>query len=441
MTAEVDAERPRKRGLLKNHNFLIIWAAQFVSRFGDSLASMGFLFFILYRLNGSALAVGQLMLAASIPSLFLGPVAGVFVDRWPRRLVMIVSDVLRGALFLVAPFLTALWQIYVLVFVSTVISRFFAPARQAIMPDIVHQDDLLQANSLSETTYQFLGILAPALGAALVAAVGYRAAFVGNAISFFVSAAAILFVRARESGLRAGKTSFRDVVDGLKSGLVFIAKEPLVRYISGAAFFIMLGAGSINILFLPFFRDVLGWNIKQIGYAESVLALGAILGAMLAVVLGKYLSSRTIAFGSVAYTGVVLFLLGLNRSMVLAFVILLFVGLVNPLLSIPLVTALQKKVPAEIRGRVFSTFGSLAESSSILSMAAGPSVAELFGVRAVMMAVGVYEMVVGPISWFFARKLDFGDRRTPNAPAAASTAGAAAAGGGPGAPAGQGKAG
>ncbi len=430
MTDEVKAERPRTRGLLTNHNFLIIWAAQFVSRFGDSLAYMGFVFFILYRLNGSALAVGQMMLAASIPSLFLGPVAGVFVDRWPRRLVMIVSDVLRGILFLIAPFLTALWQIYLLVFAATIVSRFFAPARQALMPDIVHRDDLLQANSFSETTYQFLGVLAPAAGAALVAAVGYQLAFIGNAISFFVSAAAILFVRAHESGLKAGKTSVRDVVDGLKSGMAFIAKEPLVRYVAGAGFFIMLGAGSVNILFLPFFRDVLGWDIKQLGLAESVIAVGAIMGAMLAGILGRRLSSRTISFGSVAYVGVVIFLLGLNRSMFWAFVILLFIGLTNPLLSIPLVTALQKKVPAEMRGRVFSTFGSLTESAAVLSMAAGPSLAELVGVRAVMMGVGVYEMITGPIAWAFAGKLDFGDR-----PAVTPTAAD------PGAPAGQGKAG
>ncbi len=410
MVSEASVERSRPKNLMRNREFLIIWAAQFVSRFGDSLANMGFVFFILYRLHGSALDVGKMMLAVSVPSLVLGPVAGVFVDRWPRRAVMIVSDVLRGALFLVAPFLTTLWQIYALVFVATVISRFFAPARQALMPDIVDRDQLLQANSFSETTYQFLGVLAPAAGAALVAAVGYQMAFFGDAISFFVSAAAILFVRVRESGVTAGKTSASDIIEGLKSGLAFIAKEPLVRYVAAAGFVIMLGAGSVNILFLPFFRDVLGFGIRELGIAESLSAVGAILGALAAGVLGRRFSSRTIAFGSVAYAGAVIFLLGLNRSAPLAYVILLFVGLTNPLLSIPLVTALQKKVPAEMRGRVFSTFGSLTESAAVLSMAAGPSLAELVGVRAVMLGVGVYEMVAGPISWAFAGRLDFGDR-------------------------------
>jgi len=410
LATEANPELPRRWGLLANRDFLIVWAAQFVSRFGDSLANMGFVFLILYRLHGSALAVGQMMLAASIPSLLLGPVAGVFVDRWPRRLVMIISDLLRGGLFLVAPFLTALWQIYLLVFVSTVISRFFAPARQALIPDIVHRDELLPANAFSETTYQFLGALAPAAGAALVATIGYKMAFVGDAVSFFISAAAILFVRARESGLRAGKTSVREVVAGLKSGLIFIVEEPLVRYVATAGFFIMLGAGSVNILFLPFFRDVLGFDIKQLGFAESLGAVGAILGAMAAGVLGRRLSSRTVAFGSVAYAGLVIFLLGLNRSALLAYVLLLFIGVTTPLLSIPLVTALQKKVPAEMRGRVFSTFGSLTESAAVLSMAAGPSLAVLVGVRSVMLWVGVYEVVAGSAAWAFAGKLDFGDR-------------------------------
>ncbi len=192
VTLESAAERAHRRALLPtlverarrhpyvrlalNGSFSAMWVGQLISLFGDRMHQIALAFLVLTA-TGSPLAVGLVFLAATLPNLLLGPIAGTFVDRWDQKEVMVVSDLLRASCVLLVPIaaVTNLALIYPLVFIVTSISIFFRPARTAVLPRIVAEDELLTANSatwIAETLadvvgYPLAGLFVAFLGRAL----------------------------------------------------------------------------------------------------------------------------------------------------------------------------------------------------------------------------------------------------------------------------------
>ncbi|HSK52687.1 MAG TPA: MFS transporter, partial [Clostridia bacterium] len=178
--------------LALNSSFAALWTGQAVSLFGDRLHQIA-LGVIVYATTGSALAAGAVFMVATVPNLLFGPVAGALVDRWEHKEVLIVSDILRAAVVLVIPIAVEIHVVlvYPLVFVVTTISIFFRPARVAILPRIVDEEDLLTANSalwVAETSADVIGypmaaVFVAALGTALPLAFWIDAAtYVGSAV-------------------------------------------------------------------------------------------------------------------------------------------------------------------------------------------------------------------------------------------------------------------
>ena len=151
--------------ILKIRGFLLLWTGQAVSYIGDQFHFIAIMGLLLYEYNVSSVEVGTLMVSLSAPSLIIGPLAGVYVDRWSRKWVMIVSDIIRGILVILIPFTTSLWQIYLIMFLVSSVSRFFFPAFNSALPNIVPREHLLKANSLSQTTFNASLVVGPALGA------------------------------------------------------------------------------------------------------------------------------------------------------------------------------------------------------------------------------------------------------------------------------------
>ena len=176
--------------VLRQRNFALLWFGQLISMAGDWFLFIALPFYV-YNLTGSTLATGAMFIAQLLPSLLLGSVAGVFVDRWDRRRVMIVSDVLRGLvlLLLLAVHSTdLLWLIYLVAFAQSAVGQFFMPAKNAIIPRLVGGEDLIRANSLNATSDSLTRLIGPSLGGVMFAALGLSSVVIVDALSFFVSA-------------------------------------------------------------------------------------------------------------------------------------------------------------------------------------------------------------------------------------------------------------
>ncbi len=386
--------------LLKIRNFLFLWVGQAVSYMGDQFHYIAIMGLLLYEYNVSTVEVGTLMVAISAPSLIIGPLAGVYVDRWSRKKVMIASDIIRGFLVILVPFTTALWQIYFLMFLVASVSRFFFPAFSSTVPNIVSKDQLLTANSLSQTTFNITLVLGPAAGAVLIGIFGYAAVFFINGLTFFFSALMIFRIYLIEERTPA-EGGVKEVFVQMKEGLILIRRTRPVLFVVSMFSGIMFLIGGINVLFLIFVRDVLHMEIMQLGVLSGFQGAGMILGALLVGVIGGRFQKRSIILVGTFFVGVFLALFGMNAYMVVSYVLIFLIGVSISSLNIPATTLLQEVVPDEIRGRVFGVQGTLIQTFTILSIGWESAVAAFVGSHVMIVIVGVLCAVLGVLGRFF----------------------------------------
>ena len=200
--------------------FRSLWLAQVISLTGDwfnTIASV----IIVNRYAASGLAIGGLFIARALPPFLLGPVAGVVADRFDRRKVLILSDVLRAGIvlcFLLVNRPERLWLLYALTVLQFSVSAFFEPARAALVPGLVENDELLTANTLSSITWSAMLTLGGAIGGLTASLFGVRVSLIVDAASFLASAALVLSIpgQFRVEAVHALESGWQNFVDGLK---------------------------------------------------------------------------------------------------------------------------------------------------------------------------------------------------------------------------------
>ena len=149
MTAITASTQPSPFAVFRNRSFTLLWTGQLVSTIGSSLTSLA-AGILVYRLTGSALSVGLMLMATAVPTLLVGLVAGVFVDRYDRKRIMIAADVIRAGLVFLIPFLAGFhiaW-LYVIVMLSSAVGQFFDPAHESVLPEVASDEELAAANSM-----------------------------------------------------------------------------------------------------------------------------------------------------------------------------------------------------------------------------------------------------------------------------------------------------
>src|SRR5215469_10845342 len=178
---------------LRKRNFALLWLATLISRAGDWVLLVGLPIYV-YVLTHSVLAISITLVAAFLPQIALGSVAGVLVDRWDRKQIMVISNLLLALALL--PLLLVrtpdrVWIIYVVAFVETSLEQFFTPAENALLPALVGEEHLVPANSLNSLVQNLSRLLGPALGGLVAAAFGLLGIVVADALSFVLAAGLI----------------------------------------------------------------------------------------------------------------------------------------------------------------------------------------------------------------------------------------------------------
>lgn len=386
--------------LLKIRNFLLLWTGQAVSYMGDQIHYIAIMGLLLYEYNVSTVEVGTLLVSLTAPSLIIGPLAGVYVDRWSRKKVMIFSDIIRGALVCLIPFTTGLWQIYVIMFLVSSVSRFFFPAYSSTVPNVVPREQLLVANSLSQTTFNISLVVGPAAGALLIGVTGYTVAFFINGLTFFFSALMIARIHLLEER-KVVKGGAKEVFSQMKEGLTLIRRTRPVLFVVSVFSGIMLFIGGINVLLLVFIRDVLGMRIMHLGVLSGFQGAGMIVGALAVGVVGGRFQKRTLMLIGTFFVGIFLAVFGMNLYIVVSYGLMLLIGASVSVLNVPATTLLQEVIPDEIRGRVFGVQGTLIQAFSIFSIGWESAVAALIGAQTMIIMVGLFCAGIGVLGRFF----------------------------------------
>ncbi len=294
---------------IKNQHFMRLWWAQLISQFGDRLNQMALIGLIAERQPGSTYRLAILLTFTIIPVFLIGPIAGVYVDRWNKRTTLFICDLIRGLLVLTIPFLFiqkhSIIEIYIVVFLVFCFSRFYIPAKMSIVPEIVPPENILMANSLLTTTGMLAFVLGCALGGFLVDKFGAKAGFIGDAVTYFISALIIMSMKSkihinlsRQNILNKGREIIqiqKSFLGEIKEGLQYLVSQRSIRFVINMFFILMSAAGAIYVVIIVFIQKSFHSVTKDLGVLAVCLGAGLCLGALLYGRWGKaVLWSRTI---------------------------------------------------------------------------------------------------------------------------------------------------
>ena len=417
----VVGERVRRHPYVRlalNGSFSALWAGHVISMFGDRIHQVALAFMVL-GLTNNAVAVAFVFVAATIPNLLLSPLAGAYVDRWNHRDVMIVSDLLRAAAVLILPIaaVTNVYLVYPLVFLITSFSIFFRPARVAILPRIVRDDELLTANSAlwaGETFadvigYPIAGIFVGFLGSAIALAFWVDAMTYAASAILIASIAVPAVQRRRQSSAVADSPSDVDpapatiatgVVAEMKEGYRFLRREPVLFGNTIQAAFAQFAIGSLTALTPIFVRDVLGPAnhldpTSTYAFLETSIGVGNLIGGFVIGLVGMRLAKGRMVIGGYVLWGLFLIAFALSGNVLLDFGILFGAGVANMIFVIPSQTLFQERTPPELIGRVIGFRFALVFGSMTLAMAVGGILGAVVGVVPVLVLSGIVTVLAG----------------------------------------------
>ncbi len=395
--------------LRHNSNYRNVWLGQVVSEIGDYFNNIA-VFSLVIENTGSGLAVAIVMLARAIPAVLAGPIAGVVLDRYDRKRIMIASDLIRAAIAIAFIFGIPQGRIGVVLALSAALmfaSPFFTSGRVSILPAIAGPKELHTANSLTQTTQwatQTVGTLLAGLSAAKF---GYGWAFVLNAASFLFSAAAIWRLRPEAGGsFRPKRTETGGVRpwSEYKEGLRYIGASPLTLGIALISVGWAMGGGAAQILFTLFGEQVFHRGAVGIGTIWSFAGMGLLAGGAIGHALGRRVDfrgyKRAISVSYVVHGGAyVVFSVMEHYWAALLFILLSRVGMA--VTSVLNYSQLLRHTPDEYRGRVFATMETVRWPVMVLSMAAAGVASEYWSPRAIGVVAGVLGTVTAA-AWAWA---------------------------------------
>lgn len=389
--------------LLAIGNFRKLWLSHVISSFGDALTNLALLI-TAQRLTGSTAAVATTAVAVALPQLLFGLFAGVLVDRWDRRRVMIASDLARA--FLVLGFLAVsspdrMWLLYVVAFVQASIGTLDNPARSSVVPQIVGTDNLLAANSFFQSTMIVVGVAGTAT-AGVIAGVfdTLAAAFLVDGASFAVSAALVsrIAIEGRPARATTGESPVSGMWNELKGGIHLITSSPMLRTVVITAGVVMLGLGAVNVLLVPFIVDELAVPETWFGLLEAAQVSSMVLaGGLVAAAAQRLRPGRLLVVGLTG-VAIVVAAMSLAQSVWHLIGLLFAVGWFVTPTQAAISTIVQTEVPLEGLGRVSSSLGTISTTAQVASMALSGVAAAAFGLRSVFVVAGLIVLVAAALS-------------------------------------------
>ena len=413
--------------ILKNPSFMSLWWSQVLSQLADRIIFVVFVAYMTHLYGGDERFTSYLYVAFTIPAILLTAVAGVFVDRWPRRMTLVAINVIRGVLVFALPQMAAagLGYLYVLAFLLSSVTQFFVPAESATIPTIVPKSQLLSANSLFTTTMMASVIIGFALGDPLIEWMSLEQVhwalsllFIGAALCLFglrIDKNVVLPDRIDFSRPRTMQESVRRFQSELKEGFSYIRQNTAVWHAMAKLALLFSAVVAMCILSITFAKSFLYIDAsvaaRKFAYIVASSGIGMAVGAILVSTVLKnrpapltvYSGMLLLTAGLVGMTCVPLIFpdlaspfasipmlsgmppLALSDRMAWTYIASIVMGLGAAAVAIPLQAFLHDRIPEAIRGKVLGVqFTMLSTSSTLPALIAGLS-SHFIGVQSMML--------------------------------------------------------
>jgi MFS family permease len=399
---------PATRSPLRRRSFALLWSGGLVNDLGDWMLLIALPVYV-FQLTGSALVTSTVFVVELVPGLIAGQLAGVVVDRWDRRRILVVGGVLQAACLLPLLAVTPdrLWIVYLVAAVQSCFARLCAPAKAALVPSLVERDELTAANSLSAVGDNLARLVGSPLGGLALQVLGLPGVVVVDAITYVLSSLLIAGVRvpsaAREAPTpqptaapdpaagppghavagRAGGL-VADWLDGLRT----IGREHRLRTVVLIGALSQVSQGMFVVLFVVFVLERLGGTGGDVGLIRGVQAIGGVAGGVLVGAIGRRAGPRSlIGWGFIAFG--LISLLTWNLPILTTAIgvylgLFIAVGIPGVATMTGLMTSVQSLAPATHLGRVFAAFETAAGALAAVGVLAAGALADRFGVVAIL---------------------------------------------------------
>jgi MFS transporter, DHA3 family, macrolide efflux protein len=398
---EPRVERSVVLDLMGSHNFSRLWVGQLLSQVGDRFRFIAVLALVNGLTGGDPLAITLLTLTVVIPQFLFGLVGGAVSDRVDRKWVMIISDVLRGLLVLpvlLVDTLDTLWILYTATIGLEIISVFFYPARNALIPNIIRSGQLMAANAMMQGSYIISLIAGAVLAGYLVELLGTDFAFIFNSVTFFMSAGAIAMMNVRPlaAWVNNERPTAGDLWGEIKAGLRFIRGRSDLLTILVVTAVAMLGIGAIIVLGISYLETRL--NVQAAGYGNTIASVGVgiLVGGLLVSRIAGRIPANVLVGGSLVIVGVAMIAFAGAGNYYVVLLAAAIIGIALVIARASLDTFTQALVPDAMLGRVQATVQmTLAVSTAVAQGLAGVLAKLLRSVENVFVLAGVVTLIAG----------------------------------------------
>jgi predicted MFS family arabinose efflux permease len=400
--------------VLRSRSFGLLWTAGLISMIGDWVLFVG-LPVEIYRRTGSTLATAGMVLASLVPSIVLGSIAGVFVDRWDRRRLMVAINVLLAIslLPLVAIDMLGIWVAYAVLAAASSLAQLFEPAEVALLPNLLDagEADLVVANSLNGMNRQLARIVGPAIGGAAVAVGGLTAVTAIDAVSFLVAAALIALIRssrtraerpaaAHEGSVEAeALTAWARLRVEWRQGLDLVLGNQVLRAL--LVFFVItrVGEGLTATLFVPWATGALHADAAGYGWLLSTQAIGGLAGAFIVGRYGRNVRPLQLLIGASIVFGLIDLVLftypAFYPVLAPALVGMVIVGVPAAAMGAAQATLQQTEASDSHRGRVVGALMAVGAAGSLLGAIVAGFLGEIVPVIPLLIVQGGGYVVAG----------------------------------------------
>jgi len=401
------------RLVLLTRDFRLVWWGQMVSQVGDGVSKLALLWFV-YAVTGSPLKTTVIGLLQTVPPILLGPLIGVWIDRYPKKVLLIGSDVLRAILIgfipcSVSPEVFTVDFLYILVFLNAVVTAVFGPALVASVPFVVHRSQLTAANALLQSTTSLGIIVGPILSGVGIATLSSQTVLCLNAVTFLISAACLIPVRFHHVTRRQPTSGvigspIKDLLEGVQ--FVFFRQRIILLLIITAAFY-TFGSSALTTLFPVFGRKLLELGPVEVGYLWSALGVGLLAMSLALVRMTGYGRERRMGLiaAASAVTGLGICSLVFVRQRPVAVVIMAIVGAGMGTMTPIAWGLLQELSPRDTVGRVLSIYNAGAMTAAIAGISMFGWITEEFGEQASVLGIGAVMLITSVVARLVSKQI------------------------------------
>lgn len=382
---------------MNNRNYKLLWLSRTISIGGDWMLDVTLPIWI-YNLTGSVTLLSIVLAASTLPSVLLSPFIGALIDRWQRQKVLIATNILLGistlALLMVES-QSQTWIIIAVAVVNGIISAFLLPTQDALLPEVVGDEQRQRANSLMVLSVQSMRFVGPALAGLLIATIGVKGAIATDVVTFVVALLCSVAMRVERRELSVEKSN---LLSEAQEGLKIVLTHPALNTLIAVWTIMMVAGGLISTTLVVFLQDTLGVPDAYYGYVLAAQGAGMFVGGILMMtVLQKINPIKTFTTGLVLFA-LLLLAMANSTNIIATFFIVIVMGTQMAFVAISDLTLIQYATQADQRGRVMALNNTLMSVGMLIGIGLAGVLINLLDARTVFNIAAVLACVSAVIA-------------------------------------------